>query len=364
MTTPARATPGRAAIEERVVSKLSAPGAGLRDEILAGPRDAAAHRRWYDGLPCLHEVEVGPPPEPAKGAPSPARVVAWNVERGRDLPTLARVLAAQSPALVLLSELDAGMARSGNVHTARGLAAALGMGFAYGVEFVELGLGDPQERETHAGEENEHGLHGGAILATAPLERPAVVRLEADGAWFDGARGERRVGGRIAVVATLRLGGAPVTVAAVHLESHSEVDERRVQIVALLDALERYAPGRPTLVAGDLNSFSLGISEASDRERLRALLGEDPERFRHPVPHETLFAAAAERGFAWETCNEMRAATQRVAAEDASSRGGMKIDWFLARGLRCSEARVLEAAHPQTGRALSDHEPLAVTCRL
>ena len=352
-----------ATIDERVVSELAPPAASIRSEIDSGPRDAATHRRWYEATGCLHEVEVHAPEGLAPLAP-PLRTLAWNAERGRDVTTLARVIAARSPDLVLLSELDVGMARSGNVHTARELASALGMGCAYGVEFVELGLGGPEERLRHAGSENLHGLHGGAILCRAPLERPVLVRLDGEGAWFDGERGESRVGGRIAVVATCDLGGQPVTVAAVHLESHSEIEERHVQIRGLLDALERYAPGRPTLVAGDLNCFSLGISDTSEPGRIRALLAEDPDRLRHPVPYEPLFEAAAEWGYSWQDCNEMGVATQRVSENDGSSRGGMKIDWFLARGLRCRDARVLEAVHPDTGRALSDHEPIAVTCEL
>ena len=56
---------------------------------------------------------------------------------------------------------------------------------------------------------------------------PALVRLSADGAWFDGDHGERRVGGRIALLATLRIDGRPVTLADVHFESHSDPHEPR-----------------------------------------------------------------------------------------------------------------------------------------
>ena len=72
------------------------------------------------------------------------------------------------------------------------------MGYAFGVEFLELDLGDAREREWHAGQSNQLGLHGAAILSPHPLGRPALIRLESDGDWFDGRHGERRVGGRIA----------------------------------------------------------------------------------------------------------------------------------------------------------------------
>ncbi|MBT6727211.1 MAG: hypothetical protein HOA75_10715 [Deltaproteobacteria bacterium] len=38
-------------------------------------------------------------------------------------------------------------------------------GYAFRVEFVELGLGDPPETAEFNGVPNEHGLHGNAILS-------------------------------------------------------------------------------------------------------------------------------------------------------------------------------------------------------
>ena len=72
--------------------------------------------------------------------------------------------------VVLLTELDVGMARSGNRHTVRELARTMGAGYAFGVEYVELGLGDDREKAWHAGESNAVGLHGNAILSKAPLD--------------------------------------------------------------------------------------------------------------------------------------------------------------------------------------------------
>lgn len=351
-------------VADRVTSRLTPVPAETREEIAAGPRELAVHARWVAELACLQEVEVQAPASPSPST-VPSSVVAWNVERGRDVPALARVIRAESPELLLLTEMDVGMARSGNVHTARALAEELGFGWVYGVEFVELGPGGPAERAACEGRTNDAGFHGAAILSSAALGRPVVVRLEADGAWFVHVdREEPRVGGRIAVMATWALRGAPVTVACVHLESHSDTSLRASQTAALLDALERYAPGRPALVAGDLNTFSLDLGDLARRDRLRGALEEDPGRLLHPVPYEPLFEAARERGFSWEDCNEMRTSTHRVGKPEPSARGGLKLDWFLSRDLACSSPRVLEAVHPETGRALSDHEPIAVTCAL
>jgi hypothetical protein len=125
------------------------------------------------------------------------------------------MLAATGAPVLLLSELDQGMARSGQRHATRELASRLGCGYAFGVEFLELGLGDVREREAHAGVENAVGYHGGAILSSSAFVETALVRVERSGRWFDGVLGERRVGGRIAVLCRLSLGGRELAVASV-----------------------------------------------------------------------------------------------------------------------------------------------------
>ena len=95
------------------------------------------------------------------------RIAAWNAERCKYLPESAALLAGIGADVVLLSELDVGMARSGNRHTPRELARALGSGYLFGVEYVELGLGDNREKAWHAGQSNQSGLHGNGILSKA-----------------------------------------------------------------------------------------------------------------------------------------------------------------------------------------------------
>ena len=310
----------------------------------------------------LNRVEVRPPPR-AEPLGVTARVVAWNLQRGKHLDAASVLLEQTGADVMLLSELDWGMARSGQHHTAAALADRLDCGYGYAVEYLELGLGDDDERERYAGQLNEVGYHGNAILSRAPLIRPALVRLEADGGWFDGRRGERRIGGRTAVLATIPMGGHDVVFASVHLESHSHPDQRAAQIEALLTGLESYGPGTPVLVGGDLNTFSLDPADVGDAEMMRRIFEEDPARLGHPVPHEPLFALAASRGYDWRACNEVGEPTQRLAEPRPSRRGEMKIDWFLSRGLRASQPTVLSAADAE-GVALSDHEPIAVRVEL
>ncbi len=91
------------------------------------------------------------------------------------------------------------------------LADALGAGYVFGVEFVELGpRRSARARWQFAGRQNHGGLHGAGFVSRAALERPALVRLETSGRWFDGAFHERRVGGRIAMFAEIDVAGGPV----------------------------------------------------------------------------------------------------------------------------------------------------------
>lgn len=344
---------------ERALRTLPEVSAARRGAILGLPVSAVTHAALLAELPFARSLEVAPPPAPPPEPPGSARVVAWNAERCQHVDAAARLLAPTGADALLLSELDWGMARSGQRHAARELAAALGCGYVFAVEFLELGLGNEAERARHAGEANAVGYHGGAILSRHPLLDPALVRLGGDGDWFDGERGERRVGGRIAVLAKLVVAGTEVALASVHFESHADPPFRAGQMRTLLDALEAYAPGAPALVGGDVNAHSLGRRHFRDREALRAALEEDPGRFARPVSHEPLFAVAEAAGFDWRRCNA-EGSTERRRAPEPSARGALKLDWFFARGLSTSDAEVIPAVDG-AGRALSDHEAIAVT---
>ncbi len=329
-----------------------------RDAIRDGPRDVETHARLLAALPFANALDVAPSPSPA-AARDIAIVVAWNAERCKFLDESAALLAAQRADVLLLSELDWGMARSAQHHCARELASRLSCAYAYGVEFLELGLGGERERSAFAGQANAVGYHGNAILARGALFRPQLVRLETRGDWFDGARGEARVGGRCAVLAQRRVGGRMTTFAALHLDSHGSPQSRAAELRVLLNAIDAYDRDAPVVIGGDLNAFSLGLADLADPERVAIALRDDPLRWSHPVPHEPLFALAAERGYEWSRCNAPGESTLRHASAASSSRGKLKLDWFLCRGVAAAEPRVVDAVGLSSGRMLSDHEAIA-----
>lgn len=344
-------------IAEAATAALDAPSPEQRRAILGAPSDHAGFARSLTAWAHLFDrVEVAAPADPAADPDGPVRIAFWNVERGKYLEPSARLLARLDAAALLLCELDVGMARSGQAHTPRELARRLGAGYAFAVEFLELGLGDARERAWHAGEANDAGLHGAAILSPHRLERPAVIRLETDGGWFDGRHGERRLGGRMAIAATLRIAGVPVTLAAVHIESHSDPAQRAEQTRGLLDAIDAYGPDRPVLIGGDFNTSTVS------RDWARGT-GEKPVlpagRVLDPVPHEPLFEVATAKGYDHRACNALGTPTQRTRPDGTPSPPLGKIDWFFSRGLEASGAQTVTAVD-ETGQAVSDHEVLIV----
>jgi len=346
-------------IVTRIVDSLETPSLDARNRVLDGSVDDLAYHAAFAEMSVLHAIEVRPPPRPSTVRDS-ARIVFWNAERLKYFEASTALLRSLEADALILCEVDVGMARSGNRHTIGDLARSLDAGFVFGAEFVELGLGDLREQRQHAGETNAAGLHGAGFVSRAVLDRPALVRLETSGRWFDGAFHERRVGGRIAMMAELTIAGDPVVLVSAHYESHTDPADRLLQTRAMLDAVESHGSGRPVLVAGDFNTSTFSLDEKQDSEFVRAALTKDPERLVAPVSYEPMFDLLRERGYQWEGCNVLRAPTQRTRPDGTPCPPFGKIDWLFSRGLRCSSATVVPAVD-SNGEAISDHDALAVT---
>jgi endonuclease/exonuclease/phosphatase family metal-dependent hydrolase len=332
----------------------------VRDGLNTGPVEPEAFRAAFSGFACLDQIEQLPPSAPDVPAPASARIAIWNAERLKYLAPSVELLRRTGADAFLLCELDLGMARSGNLHTIRELASALRAGYVFAVEFVELDLGDARERSWHAGDDNAAGLHGAGIVSAHRLDAPGLVRLETSGRWFDGAFGERRVGGRIAVTAELALAGARVLLVSVHYESHSDPDDRLTQTRTLLDAIDRRHGAMPVLIGGDFNTCTFGVPAKDEPETIAAALRSDPRRLALPMGYEPMFGELEARGYDWNACNVLGAVTQRTRPDGTPKPPFGRIDWFFSRRLVCSDPAVVPAVDA-AGAAISDHDLLAVT---
>lgn len=272
------------------------------------------------------------------------RLIAWNTERGRHWREGARLIQEtaelRDPDIVVLGEMDLGMARSSNEHTTREMAAVLGMNYAYGVEFLELTGGELEERRLYPGP-NEWGYHGNAILSRYPLRDVRMLRFPGIEKWYAGAYGadegerlQKRLGGRMAILAKVRVGGRDVTIVSVHLESSPKDNAtRKQQMKWLLREVGAYARDAPVILGGDLNG----------------------------VPSEPMFGDVRAAGFRLEDSNDMAEGTVQRVKDGKIVVGEKYLDYLLVRGLRVvrdpTSPKVIAAAYPpdESGKSLADH---------
>ena len=336
---------------------MEAPTRDARTDWAARVGDQELHRRLLEQLPCLHQIErwhAGPSSELTGWL----RVVAWNVQRGRRPDELAVRLRVSGAGVCLLSELDDGMARTDNEDIAIAIATDIGAGYAFGVEFVELGPGDDAEQRAAAEQVNERGLHGNAIVSPAHLGDPVVVRLPGSGpGWFGEDSPQPRVGGRSEVLATVDLDGVPVELASVHLENRTDARHRAEQMEVLLQALDERSDGGPAVVGGDCNPLGVSCTDLLDSPLVRRLRQEERTRFTWPVAHEPFFEVARAHGFEWTTSN-VAAPTTEHDAVGLPDHVPLKLDWILVRGLVARRPAVIAA------NGLSDHHAVSVGVRL
>ena len=271
------------------------------------------------------------------------RVVEWNIERGLEFDAIKSAFGGQ-PAfatfldvskfprgsdkrrqvldqvalmkqadVILLNEVDWGMKRTEYRNVAAELAAALGMNYAYGVEFVEV---DPialgRETFEELSEEDQKdlreeitvdparykGLHGNAILSRFPLEnvrlRPFThqahdwytdeiksispvekgKRKAAELVLEEKIRREVRRGGRMMLTAEIvdsQFPGGRVTIVNTHLEDKTKPEGRRKQLEELLPQIKDSKS--PLVFAGDLNTSTGDGTPTSFKRELKNRLG-------------------------------------------------------------------------------------------
>ena len=179
-------------------------------------------------IPNLDEIEIDNTINPDgcsfggnNGNNSTLKVIGWNAERGTYWDVFADMVPTKAelkdPDVVLLNEMDVGMARSGNVHTARRLAIRMGMNYAYGVEFLELTRGTKEEQNVTEGRRDALSLHGNAILSRCVIGDAMILRDELPRTYFSSKpeRGinadgyEVRLGGRMGLFARIFESPAP-----------------------------------------------------------------------------------------------------------------------------------------------------------
>ena len=329
----------------RAVARLSPPALAQRKAALAAFGSMPAHEAFMGSWPCLNSVELCSAGSNAAPA-AEFTVAAWNMERCKDVGECAGAIASSGADLVLATEMDRGMARSGQRDTPRELAELLGWNYAFGVEYVELGLGDEREARDHSGEVNRHGLHGNAILSRYRISDVRILPIGESGVWFvDSPKGDgqARVGARMALAARLETESGPIAVVAAHYESESSAEDRAVQTASLLRHLRDEFGDRRCVIGGDLNTHEILQGKQGGRRHL--------ERAAEVEPSFELFAAD---GFSWLQANTGNCTTRGHPDEPPRPQRHV-LDWLLVRELRADHPFIVPAVG-RCGEYLSDHE--------
>lgn len=349
----------------------------------------------------LDGVELGdfaPPPEAREAVRErrTIRATAWNIERGSRLDGIIRALRDDElmnrSDVLLLTELDYGMARSANRHIACEIAEALGMSYAFAPCYINLSKGSGLE--SGAAGENTEGLHGNAVLSRWPLSRAWSIALPNGKDKMHG--GEKRLGSQRAVVCDVEHPSGGLRVVSLHLDAHSSQRHRQGQMRVVLDRLEQLEPRLPVLVGGDWNTSTYNSSRAVYSIAgffRRVLMGPGNFIKNHYLRPENwfergLFRELERRGFRYRELNAPGAGTLHYDVKDLAARTNMgewvprwcfwwigwalrdhggrcslKLDWFAGRGVEpdASEPpRVVAGLRGRAGEVLSDHDPIVL----
>ncbi|HEX8853369.1 MAG TPA: endonuclease/exonuclease/phosphatase family protein [Pyrinomonadaceae bacterium] len=334
-------------------------------------------------------------PSDAPSSRPPIRITAWNIERGIRLAGITRAL-REHPVLsasdvLLLTELDYGMARTGNRFVARELAASLGMNYVFAPCYLALNKGSGLE--SRAAGENEQALHGNALLSRHPLRTAHAVALPNG---KDKMRGkEKRLGSQRAVVADVLHPSGEFRAVSIHLDAHSTQRHRQRQMCIVLDHLETLRPRLPVIIGGDWNTTTYNSRRAVYaiggffRRVLMGVRHVIENHYPHPDRwfERGLFRELERRGYVYRALNEPGAGTLHYDVKDLAANSNMgewvpqwcfwwinwalaksggrcslKLDWFTAKGIEPHAAmppKVIGGLREEGG-PLSDHDPIVL----
>ncbi len=323
-------------------------------------------------------------------AKSRYRFVAWNIERGTQLPgqidKLRNEPILREADVLLLIETDVGMARSGNRDVARTIAQELGMCYVFTPCYLSLVKGSGVER--HVEGDNDLGLHGNAILSRYPLHNARPIHLE-NGVDKVASR-EKRLGRQTSLFAEIEFPGKRVNTVAVHLDAQSSQAHRVEQLRQILEAAPAVGP---LVLGGDWNTSTYNSSRAFWAIMgfwLRVFMGADNvirNHYLHPENwfERELFRLLEARGFEYRQSNVMGEHTVFYDMKDPRAAGSLgewvpgwcfpfihwslrnhggrcplKLDWFATRAVKPIDPRVLHEKRDGSHVPLSDHDCISV----
>ena len=346
-----------------------------------------------DATRILNSVVVGSSSNDASSGKTAISAAAWNIERGIVFDGIKDALTGD-PRLAdkdvyLVTELDHGMARSGNRFVAGEIAAALDLNYAFAPVYIALQKGSGVESEV-AGE-NTNSIHGLAMFSKYPMRNIHAIPLPngKDKMWGK----EKRLGHLRALFADIEHPLGTFRAVTVHLDAHCSRAHRRLQMKIILDHLDTL-PKLPTLIGGDWNTTGFN-SQSSTRAIMgywrRVLMGPKNVAKNHlPYPERfferPMFDDLERRGYSFREFNELGVGTLHYdvgsiekntnlrdwvpewcfpfifwAANRVGGKVSGRLDWFAGRGIKPVEPpQTIGELTTSDGTPLSDHDAIAI----
>ncbi len=335
-------------------------------------------------------------PTPSEHAETLAlRALAWNIERGNRFEGIIEALKNQEQLnnkdVYILTELDYGMARSGNRFVAQEIADELKLNYAFAPVYVALQKGSGVESEMEG--ENTRSIHGLSMFSPWPMTNVHAVPLPngKDKMWGK----EKRLGYLRALFADIEHPSGTFRAVTIHLDAHCSRAHRVAQMKLILDHLDTL-PSIPTLIGGDWNTT--GFNSQSGTRAIfgyfrRVAMGPKNVALNH-LPHperyfeRRLFTEIESRGYAFRDLNNIGHGTLHYHIESiekntnlrdwvpewcfpfifwaAGRVGGIvhtRLDWFAARGFSIAPGttpKTIGDLIDAEGIPLSDHDAISV----
>ncbi|MCA1590512.1 MAG: endonuclease/exonuclease/phosphatase family protein [Acidobacteria bacterium] len=327
------------------------------------------------------------------------KAAAWNIERGSQFEGIVDALTNHADLkradVLLLTELDYGMARSRNRFVARDLARRLNLNFAFAPVYIALQKGSGVEE--FAKGENTNSIHGLAMCSRYPLKNVHAVPLPngKDKMWGK----EKRLGYLRALFAEIAHPAGEFRAVTVHLDAHCSRAHRHRQMKIILDHLDTLSP-MPTLIGGDWNTTTFNAQNATRaiagywRRVAMGVKNVAENHYPHPDRYfeKDLFLELETRGYDYKSFNEIGVGTIHYDVKSiekntnlrdwvpewcfpfifwaANRVGGQvsgRLDWFAGKDIELapgSTPRTVGDLVDRFGVPLSDHDAIVLDFRL
>ena len=320
--------------------------------------------------------------------------VAWNIERGCIFEGILDALknndGLKDKDLYLLTELDYGMARSGNRFVAQEIARELKLNYAFAPVYIALQKGSGVEAAMEG--ENTNSIHGLAMFSRYPMKNVHAVDLPngKDKMWGK----EKRLGYLRAIVADIEHPAGTFRAVTMHLDAHCSKKHRKKQVEIIINHLETL-PKLPTIIGGDWNTSTFNSQTGTHaimgywrKVCVTGIRNTARNHFPHPDKYfeRPMFEMVEKRGFEYRSLNEYGVGTLHYdmdsiekntnlsdwvpawcfpfifwAAKQVGGKVSVRLDWFAGKGIKIEgEAKTIGNLKNEAGIPLSDHDAIAV----